>query len=84
MSFWSDENSMKLKPPNTVAYWSCQPPGMLSISRSAWKAISAIWWRSQRSERNSLKQPMIAADTTAEPPRPEPTGKSAETSRSKP
>ena len=77
MVFCSDENSMWLKPPNTVAYWSCQPPGMLSISRSAWKAISAISCRSHRSERNSLKQPMMADDTTAEPPRPEPTGKSS-------
>ena len=37
----SSRNSMKLKPPNAAAYWSCSPPGMPRSTRSISYASSA-------------------------------------------
>ena len=69
--FWSLLNSMKFNPPNTVAYWSCQPPETPRCNLSAWKASYAISYWSHLSVLNWLKQPKIAAVTVAEPPNPE-------------
>ena len=73
-----------MKPPNTVAYWSCQPPLRFKTILSAWKASSEISYKSSLISLKLLNAPIIALAKTAEPPRPEPGGTSLYVVRLKP